>query len=845
VIAAGDEYLDQLSADEAGSSGDKGRRFGVACHVPSVGGRQASDHRQQSHSRRTTPVRPTVRSTGMKVGASGSFGAQLKALRETAGFTQEELATIAGLSVHAVSALERGQRRRPHVETVRALSAALDLTGAALDAFLASARAPAHSTVADELSADSLPLPLTTLLGRESDMETLRHWLADPAARLITLIGPGGVGKTRLVLELARAIAEEGATRVVFVPLVSVRDPTFVASAIAEALGLTDVAAADLPRRARVACGDQPRLLVLDNFEQVLDAAPLVVDLLASVAALRLLITSRAPLRVRGEREYSVAPLSLQPGTQDMSLSDLARVPAVRLFVERVRDVWPDFRLTPANGPTVAAICRRLDALPLALELAAPWMKVLTPEDLLRRLVQDVLLAAPGPCGLPERQQTMNATVAWSYQLLDPEEQRAFRRFGGLPGRFPIDAASAVLAGREASSAGSDRALRAVAGLIDKSLLLRAETSVPARPLYQMLETVRTYAALELAAASEHEEAVEGLVRYCADEASLAAEGLVGPAQVEWLDRVRDDLENYRVAMTRLIERGRSVEAAHIAWGLWFFCVIRGHTTEGLRWYQQILNLPSLPAAAEVKALLGAGAMSHTQGELERARVLLTRALKLARNAGDSDSVAIGAWMLGHVEYAAGNPEAARNWFTESRDVYRALSVPAGVGSATSGLAWVALATGDETEAERLANEAVSQLTSSGQWFLSLSLYIRILLALRRGNADVVFGLMRNSLIRVRESQDAFAVMYGLVALAAAAALKGDHAWVARILGAREAISERSGAILVDPLMQELHERVAREARAQLGPELWAQASAAGRKASVDAMLKEIDAAIG
>jgi tetratricopeptide (TPR) repeat protein len=257
------------------------------------------------------------------------------------------------------------------------------------------------------------------------------------------------------------------------------------------------------------------------------------------------------------------------------------------------------------------------------------------------------------------------------------------------------------------------------------------------------------------------------------------------------------------------------------------------------------LNLPSLPAAAEVKALLGAGAMSHTQGELERARVLLTRALKLARNAGDSDSVAIGAWMLGHVEYAAGNPEAARNWFTESRDVYRALSVPAGVGSATSGLAWVALATGDETEAERLANEAVSQLTSSGQWFLSLSLYIRILLALRRGNADVVFGLMRNSLIRVRESQDAFAVMYGLVALAAAAALKGDHAWVARILGAREAISERSGAILVDPLMQELHERVAREARAQLGPELWAQASAAGRKASVDAMLKEIDAAIG
>ena len=248
----------------------------------------------------------------MKPGAPGSFGAQLKALREAAGFTQEELATIAGLSVHAVSALERGERRRPHVETVRALSAALDLTGATRDALLASARAPAHDTAVDELSGVSLPLPLTVLLGRDADVQTLRHWLADPAARLITLTGPGGVGKTRLALELARAIAAEGATRVVFVPLAAIRNPAFVASAIAEALGLSDVTALDLPRRARVACGDHPTLLVLDNFEQVLDAAPLVADLLTSVASLRVLVTSRAPLRVRGEREYAVGPLALE-----------------------------------------------------------------------------------------------------------------------------------------------------------------------------------------------------------------------------------------------------------------------------------------------------------------------------------------------------------------------------------------------------------------------------------------------------------------------------------------------------------------------------------------------------
>jgi predicted ATPase/DNA-binding XRE family transcriptional regulator len=487
----------------------------------------------------------------MKPGVPRSFGAQLKALREAAGFTQEELATIAGLSVHAVSALERGERRRPHVETVRALSTALDLTGPNRDALLASARAPAHNAAVDDLSGVSLPLTLTVLVGREGDMQMLRHGLADPAARLITLIGPGGVGKTRLALELARAIAAEGSTHAVFVPLAAIRDPAFVASAIAEALGLADLTALDLPKRARVACEDDPTLLVLDNFEHVLDAAPLVADLLTSVAALRLLITSRAPLRVRGEREYAVGPLALEVASDAMSPADLARSPAVRLLLERIRDVQPDFCLTSANGPTVSAICRRLDALPLALELAAPWIKVLTAEDLLRRLEHDVLLSTVGPRDLPARQQTMNATVAWSYQLLDPDEQLAFRRFGALPGLFPIDAAAAVLAGRDASADRSDAALRAAAGLIEKSLLLRGETSVvPTCPLYQMLETVRAYAVLELTAAGERDDAIEGLVRYCEGEASLAAEGLVGPTQAEWLDRVQEDLESYRGALT-------------------------------------------------------------------------------------------------------------------------------------------------------------------------------------------------------------------------------------------------------------------------------------------------------
>jgi predicted ATPase/DNA-binding XRE family transcriptional regulator len=781
----------------------------------------------------------------MTVGG-GPFGARLKALREAAGFTQEELATIAGLSVHAVSALERGERRRPQSETVRALCAAFDLTGAALSAFLASARAPAHTTAVAELGSVPLPPPPTTLRGREAEMATLRRWVADPASRLLTLIGPGGVGKTCLVLALARATAEEGGTRVVFVSLAAIQDPALVAPAVAEALGLTDIGATDLARRARAAFGDQRSLLVLDNFEHVLDAAPLVADLLGTVASLRMLVTSRAPLRVRGERELAVGPLAVEPGAEEMSPADLARVPAVHLFTERVRDVRPDFRLTPANGPTVAAICRRLDGLPLALELAAPWLKVLTPDALLRCLIEGVLLSPLGPRDLPERQQTMNATVAWSYQLLDPMEQRAFRRFGALPGLFPVDAAAEVLAGGEAARAAVDDALSAVARLIDKSLLLRAEFSAVATcPLYYMLETVRAYAALQLAATGERDDALEGLVRYCTGEASLAAHGLVGPAQVEWLDRAREDLDSYRVVLAWLVEQGRAGAAADIAWALLFFWLIRGHTAEGLRWFERISSLPSLPPAAEPRMMLGAAAMLHTHGELGRARTLLTRGVDLAHRTGDVAAVAQAAWMFGHVEFAAGNLDAAREWFVRSLAGFESLQVPWGAGAASSGLAWVALAAGDEREADRLVDVATAALQPAGPWFLALGLYVRVILTLRRGDIDGVIALMRKSLTRVRQFQDRFTVMYGLVPLAVAAGLKGDDAWVARILGARDVMAERTGFTLVDPFMRDGCAEAERGARSRLGADRWAQAYAVGRRSSIEAMIKDIDAALG
>jgi predicted ATPase/DNA-binding XRE family transcriptional regulator len=775
--------------------------------------------------------------------AEPSFGVRLKTLRESSGFTQEELATIAGLSVHAVSALERGQRRRPQLETVRALSAALDLTPTVRDELLASARPRVVAPAPEELG--GLRIPLTGLVGRDSEFHLLQRLLADPGIRLITLVGPGGVGKTRLVMELARTLAITRATRVAFASLAEIRDPALVGSTIAEAFGCGELTGRDLPGRARAVCDGNPTLLVLDNFEHVMDAAPLVADLVAAVPPLKIVVTSRAPLHLRGEREFALSPLTLGHGAESMPLSDLAEVAAVRLFLERARDIRPGFCLTTENAGTVVAICRRLDALPLALELAAPWLKVLTLENLYRRLEKGVALPSDGPRDLPERQQTMNATVAWSYELLDPHEQRAFRRLGALPGQFPIDAAGAVLCGRDHCDEAQDEALRAAANLIDKSLLVRTGPSVvPTCTLFQMFETVRAFAAAKLDAAGEREDAMEGLTRYCLSEAALAQEGLFGSAQIQWLDRTREDLRSHRAALAWLLERGRAEEAALIAFPFRFFWIIRGHAAEGLRWYERILNVPSLPRRVEVKALIGAAMMRYAQGDLLLARVFANRVLASA-DVADDRAVALEANMFsGHVEHALGNGRLAAERFTESLAGFRELGLTWAIGHALSGLAWVVVTEGDFDRAESLLDEASVVLASSGPWFMTLGLYLRTVLAVRRGDPDRALAVGRELLERIRQYQDTFAYTYALLPLAAAAAQKGDDVWVARLIGARDAVRDRTGATVVDPMIQEFLQQPERRARERLGPKRWARSHAAGRRISVESLLADIDTAL-
>jgi ATP/maltotriose-dependent transcriptional regulator MalT len=275
-----------------------------------------------------------------------------------------------------------------------------------------------------------------------------------------------------------------------------------------------------------------------------------------------------------------------------------------------------------------------------------------------------------------------------------------------------------------------------------------------------------------------------------------------------------------------------------------FFWFIRGHAAEGLRWYERTLNLPSLPLAAESRALLGAAVMRYTQGEHARAHAEGTRALTLAYAADDPEMVAQAQHLLGYVEYALGNMNAARDRFTHSAEGFRTLAITWGTGYSLSGLAAVALATDDASETGRLLDEAASVLRHAGPWFLSLGRYMRAVLAVRRGNADQAIALVRESLTPIRELHDRFAFIYTLVPLAAAVALKGDHAWAARILGARDAVIESTGITIIDAPVHDLREQAEREACARLGADRWAQAYGAGRRSTIDALLKDVDNAL-
>ncbi len=425
-----------------------------------------------------------------------------------------------------------------------------------------------------------LPAPLTTLVGREREVAALRDVLLRPEVRLATLVGPGGVGKTRLALRTVAELDQEFPDGLWFVPLASITDPALVLPTVAQTIGVRGAGDRPLPERLASFLGGQTALLVLDNFEQVLDAAPDLGALLGASPGVTILVTSRARLRIAGEQVVPVPPLAL-PEIGRRPVEELAGTAAVTLFVERSRAARPDFDLTPANATSVVEVCRRLDGLPLAIELAAGWSAVLSPAMLRERLRERLPLLTTGPVDAPERLRTMRDAIAWSYDLLTTDEQAFFRRAAVFVGGFTLEAAEELGRGAAGRDLASLDALNAVAGLVDKSLL-RREPGSGSEPRYAMLETVREFGLERLRASGEEAAVRDAHAAQFLQLAEREWEALASELDSErWTGRLAVEHDNLRAALAWLADTGSTEQGLRLSGALGWFWYFADHWAEG------------------------------------------------------------------------------------------------------------------------------------------------------------------------------------------------------------------------------------------------------------------------
>jgi predicted ATPase/class 3 adenylate cyclase len=567
---------------------------------------------------------------------------------------------------------------------------------------------------------NNLPTQLTSFLGRQQEIADARQLLLD--GRLLTLTGPGGTGKTRLALQIAADATDRFPDGIYFVALGTISQADLVLPTIAQAVGLVDPGTRALDRLAEH-IGDKCFLLLLDNFEQVNEAAPQIAELLLRAPKISALVTSRSPLRVYGEREYPVPPLGVPDPRHLPDLEQLSSYESVALFVERAMAVRPDFAVTIVNAPAVAEICVRLDGLPLAIELAAARVRVLSPQAIMERLGDRLKLLSGGSRDLPERQQTLRGAIAWSHDLLDEADQRVFARFSAFAGGATLEAIERVVfdPGEEAD------ALDAIASLVDKSLV-RQESEPDGEPRFVMLGTIREFATEKLGERGEAHELADRHMAWVLALVEAGAASVFGPDQKAILDRYEREHDNIRSALSRAIARDHAEMAMRIFAACWRFWQMRGYLAEGREHAERVLALPGSAGHPDARAaaLEAAGGIAYWQAELMPARVWYGEALELARASGDEGRIANAIYNMTFTFTMVQEDQVqSRALAQEAVEIYRRLEDEAGIGRALWGLANSYYFFRDFAGGIDIANEALEIFRRLGDRFMTgWSLYI-------------------------------------------------------------------------------------------------------------------------
>jgi predicted ATPase/DNA-binding NarL/FixJ family response regulator len=729
------------------------------------------------------------------------------------------------------------------------------------------------------LPQSSLPGPLTPLIGREREIAAVCALIFRPEVRLVTLTGTGGVGKTRLALEVAVAASPAFADGICFVTLAPLIDPELVLSTIAQALGVREQGSRPLLESLHDHLREQQLLLLLDNFEQVVSAASVVAELLVAAPRLHVLVTSRTSLHLSGEHEFVVPPLEL-PDLRNLPPPDrLIQYGAIRLFVERAQAAHSAFVMTGENAHAIAAVCQQVDGLPLAIELAAGRSKLFSPQALLPRLANRLKLLVGGAQDLPLRQRTLRGTIAWSYDLLSQDEKILFRRLAVFVGGGTLEAAEAIC------TAHADLlidVLEAVAALVDKSLL-RQETQADGQPRLQMLETIREYALERLVASGEAETVRRQHASFFLRLAEEAEPQIRGAEQPLWRTRLEVEQDNLRAALGFTLEGQEAQMGLQLAGALLVFWRVSHQEREGRSWCEQVLALPGARArtAARAKALLAAGIMTILLGALPQAELLLEESIaigreggtaarrnlantlavlafaallqgdfgaarelaeegvRLFREVGEAWGTALALNHFGRATLELGDPVAARPLLEESAALFRLVGARPHLAMPLSTLGLVALRQGDDAGARASCEETLSVAREAGDEYLIAEALARLgMVALHVGDFGQATALYQQSLALIWTLGAQEYIVEDLAGLAAAASLLGQPERAARLFGAVEALREVSG-IRLALLPRADYDQAVEAIRAHLDDATLAQAWEQGRAMELSQAIAE------